>query len=124
MSRILLAGLLGINGSIIATVAPAADDPIEPVCRILLDAMSKSVRGPVRAYTTIGNPSDGTAPGEIESITIGDITYTKIRGEWKVSKTKPLMEEFIEQMTLHPEPVHYDQERDEPLRVKRPLSTR
>jgi hypothetical protein len=94
MNKTLLSLLLSVGACGVAATTLAADKVNDPVCRVLLDAMSKSVRGPVHAYTTIGNISDGTAPREIESITVAEVAYSKIRGEWKVSKTRPLVEGF------------------------------
>jgi hypothetical protein len=115
MSATFLGVLIRLSLCSIAAASLAADKLHDPVCRVLLDAMSKSARGPVHAYSTIGNLSEGTVPEEIETITIGDVAYTKIRGEWKVGKSRHLVDEFIEQMTLAPDPLHCEQERDAPF---------
>ncbi len=91
----------------------AADSVADPVCQSLLDAMSKSARTPVHAYSTMGGLSNGTAPQQVETITIGDLAYTKIGAEWKSGKARRLEAEFIEQMKLHPGAIRCKQEADE-----------
>jgi hypothetical protein len=108
--------LLSLSAFSIAGIMFAADGLDDPVCRVFLDAMSKSARTPVHAYITMGSLTNGTAPTEIETLTIGDVAYTKSRGEWKVGKARSLVAEFMEQMTLHPEAtIHCEYERDEPF---------
>jgi hypothetical protein len=98
-----------------AGVMLAAGGLDDPVCKIVIDAMTKSSKTPVHSYSTMGSIMDGTNPIEIETITIGDKAYARIGGQWQVSEVKPMVEEFMEQMTSQRAPISCEHERDEPF---------
>ncbi len=106
---------LSVSVFSIAGIMLAADSVTDRDCQALLDAMSKSARTPVHAYSTMGGLSNGTTPQQTETITIGDLAYTKIGAEWKAGKAKRLEAEFMEQMKLHPDAIRCKQEGDEPF---------
>ena len=115
MKKRFLGFVLGVSVCSVAGIMLAAESVADPVCQALLDAMSKSTRTPVHAYSTMGGLTNGTAPQQIETITIGDLAYTKIGAEWKASKARRLEAEFMEQMKLHPGAIRCKQEADEPF---------
>ena len=97
-----------------AGIMLAAGGLDDPVCKIVIDAMTKTSRTPFHSYSTMGSIVDGANPIQIETITIGDLTYTRGGGEWQVSKVKPMVEEFMEQMTSARAPISCEYERDDP----------
>ena len=98
-----------------AGIMLAAGGLDDPVCKAVVDAMIKSSKTPVHSYSTMGSIMDGTNPIEIESITIGDLAYVKSGGEWQVSKIKPMVEEFMEQMTHERDAISCEHEPDDPF---------
>lgn len=112
MKKRFLGVFLSVSVCSIAGIMLAAESVSDPICQALLDAMSKSARTPVHAYSTMGGLSSGTTPQQVETITIGDLAYTKIGAEWKASKARRLEAEFIEQMKLHPGAIRCKQEAD------------
>jgi hypothetical protein len=98
-----------------AGIMLAAGGLDDPVCKIVVDAMTKSSKTPVHSYSTMGSIMDGANPIEIESITIGDLAYVKSAGEWQVTKARPMVDEFMEQMTHERDAIKCEYERDEPF---------
>ena len=98
-----------------AGVMLAAGGLDDPICKIVLDAMTKSSKTPVHSYSTMGSIMDGEKPIEIETITIGELAYARVGGEWQVSKAKPMVEEFMEQMKGQRNAINCEYERDEPF---------
>jgi len=98
-----------------AGVMLAAGGLDDPLCKVVVDAMTKSSRTPVHSYSTMGSIADGANPVEIETITIGDLAYARSGGEWQVTKVRPMVEEFMEQMTTQRAPISCEYERDEPF---------
>jgi hypothetical protein len=115
MKKGFLGALLGAITFCNAGVMLAAGGLDDPVCKVVLDAMTKSSRTPVHSYSTMGSIMDGTNPIEIETITIGDLAYARSGGEWQVSKVRPMVEEFMEQMTSQRAAISCEYERDEPF---------
>jgi hypothetical protein len=115
MKKRFLGALLSAITFCHAGIMLAAGDLDDPICKVVVDAMTKSSRTPVHSYSTMGSIADGTNPIEIEAITIGELAYAKSGGEWQVTKIKPMVEEFMEQATSQRAPIHCEYERDEPF---------
>lgn len=113
MNKSCLGVLLSVSAVSIAGIMLAGDGPDDPICRVYLEAEIKTLRTPVHVYTTMGSLSDDTGSEEIETITIGDVMYSKVGGQWKVGKA--LVVESIEELTVNPGKMHCEYERDEPF---------
>lgn len=101
---------LGVFAFSVAGIMLAGDGPDDPVCRAFLEAEIKTSRTPVHVYTTMGSLSDDSGYEETETITIGDVTYTKVDGEWTVGKA---MRFEMEQLTVNPGKMQCECEREE-----------
>ena len=86
--RLLLAVVSLWSLGVVASSLPAAgiDDP---TCKIVLDAAAKMEEIPNHQYVTITRQGAGAKTTEGESIHIGDISYVKAQGTWRVSRLSP-----------------------------------
>ncbi len=113
MKKRFLGALLSAITFCSAGIMLAAGGVDDPVCKIVIDAMTKTSRTPFHSYSTMGSIVDGANPIQIETITIGDVTYTRSGAEWQVSQAKPVVAEFMEQMTSARAPISCEYERDD-----------
>ena len=89
LCRRLLLAVVSLGGlGVVASSLPAAgiDDP---TCKTVLDAAAKMEEIPNHQYVTITRQGAGAKTTEGESIHIGDTSYVKAQGTWRVSRLSP-----------------------------------
>ena len=102
---------IGLALSLVGITHAAPTD--DPICKIVLDAMTKLGQTPHHQYATMTGAMAGGQVRESEGITAGGLIYIKTNGQWKTSPITAKAMAEQEQKNMRNKTYRCQYERDE-----------